>query len=208
MGIRCVSFLGQISQSVFHVLTSDVLERRLLPDRKLYTKRLILKRGFGKFPAWIRRFASGTKELIVEESLLDMHSQNLRVVTRNVGSLGKYATVIEYCAYTPNTLPGSTVINRALNIESNLNYTIRSPLIYFLSHRYRSTAKGALAGYEYVCNLYKERSPCTHPDSSRRPSATETFVNATKHRTKEARDFASNSLPRVVRADSGNFRDH
>ncbi|KAF8572362.1 hypothetical protein P879_00704 [Paragonimus westermani] len=189
-----------------HVLTEDVLERRILPNARLYTKRLLLKQGLGKFPVWLQRFLSGTRELVIEESIMDMREKRVEIVTRNIGSLGKYATAIEYCAYTPGTtVPPTTLITRSLFIESKLNSTIRSPLTYFLSHRYRSAAKASLSGYEYVCNLHNTRTIRTQTDSSMssRSKVSETIKTAARNRGREIREFSSNARPRVVMADSG-----
>ncbi|KAF7262638.1 hypothetical protein EG68_00076 [Paragonimus skrjabini miyazakii] len=191
-----------------HVLTEDVLERRILPDERLYTKRLLLKQGLGKFPVWLRRFLSGTRELVIEESVMDMRKKRVEIVTRNIGSLGKYATVVEYCAYTPSTtVPPATLITRTLSIESKFNSTIRSPLTYFLSHRYRSTAKASLSGYEYVCHLHNTRTvrPQTDSSISSRSKVNETIKTAARNRSRDIREFSSNARPRVVMADSGSL---
>ncbi|TPP64219.1 PRELI domain-containing protein 1 mitochondrial [Fasciola gigantica] len=191
-----------------HVLTEDVLERRIVPGRRLYTKRLIMKQGLGKFPGWLRRFLSGARELVIEESVLDMRSRQLDVVTRNVGSLGKYATVTEYCSYTAKSGSADiTTISRALTVESKLNPALRSPLTYFLTHRYQSSSKSSLLGYEYVCNA---RAPTcsTASTSNERTSLTEALKQATRNRSKEAREFAVHNLPRVVMADSRNYGDN
>ncbi|KAF6779239.1 hypothetical protein AHF37_01236 [Paragonimus kellicotti] len=116
-------------------------------------------------------------------------------------------TVIEYCAYTPSTtIPPTTLITRSLSIESKLNSTIRSPLTYFLSHRYRSAAKASLSGYEYVCHLHDTRTVRIQTDSSisSRSKVSETIKTVARNRSREIREF-SNARPRVVMADSGSL---
>ncbi|TGZ62372.1 hypothetical protein CRM22_007490 [Opisthorchis felineus] len=189
-----------------HVLTEDVVERRVLPGRKLYTKRLIIKQGLGKFPDWLRRFISGARELIVEESVMDMRSKRIDVITRNVGSLGKYATVIESCAYNPSpSVPGTTLVSRNVSIQSNLNAVLRSALVTFLISRYRSSSKASFLGFEYVCKFYDKGSSQLTSNLSSRPKVSDVIKNAARSRSKE---FAANTLPRVVAADSGPLKDN
>ncbi|GAA52446.1 PRELI domain-containing protein 1 mitochondrial, partial [Clonorchis sinensis] len=184
-----------IQRSKTHVLTEDVVERRVLPGRKLYTKRLIIKQGLGKFPGWLRRFISGARELIVEESVMDMRSKRIDVITRNVGNLGKYATVIESCAYNPSpSVPGATLINRNVSIQSNLNAVLRSALVTFLVSRYRSSSKASFLGFEYVCKFYGKDSSQLTSNLSSRPKVSDVIKNAARSRSKE---FAANTLPRV-----------
>lgn len=74
-----------------HVLHEDVLERVLIDDHTLYTKRILVKRGFGKIPFWLRKLLSNRKELIVEESIIDLEKKEILTKTRNFGGLARYA---------------------------------------------------------------------------------------------------------------------
>ncbi|KAA0184316.1 hypothetical protein FBUS_03056 [Fasciolopsis buskii] len=99
------------------------------------------------------------------------------------------------------------MISRVLTVESKLNPAIRSPLAYFLTHRYQSSSKSSLLGYEYVCNARAPINP-TSSTSNERTSFAETLKQATRHRSKEAREFAAHKLPRVVMADSHKYGDN
>ncbi|CAL8074063.1 unnamed protein product [Calicophoron daubneyi] len=191
-----------------HVLTEDVIERRLLPGWKLYTKRLMVKRSFGSIPGWLRRLIGGARELIVEESIVDMGSRRFEVVTRNVGTFTRYATILEYCLYSPSTsVSTDTTIFRALHVDVGSNHTLRYPITYFLSRRYPSKAKSALVGFEWVCQLHKGKTLQT-TEGFNHVKVADAIRNAAKTRTREAREFASSALPRVVQADTRRLNEN
>lgn len=79
-----------------HVLYEDVLERDLINDHTLYTKRLLVKQGFGKIPFWLQKVLSNRQELIIEESVIDLEKKTIRTLTRNFGGLSRYAVSLFY----------------------------------------------------------------------------------------------------------------
>ncbi|VDM02027.1 unnamed protein product, partial [Schistocephalus solidus] len=74
-----------------HVLFEDTLERSLIDSNTLYTKRIIMKQGFGSIPFWLRKILSNRHELMVEESIVDISARRITTITRNVGALARYA---------------------------------------------------------------------------------------------------------------------
>lgn len=195
-----------------HVLSEDVIERRMLPDGNLYTKRIIVKKGGGKIPLWLRRRLTGKHELVVEESLINPWQRRASTWTRNVGGLAKYAVVTEACSYSPDvstvhqsSLTSSpnevTKICRLMSIDSALASRIFYPLYMFLKHRYKVSAEASLKGYEYICKLYSNDS-CEAVTQTRQFLPHGLRESARKH-ARTAREFAAAAKPCVVAAESG-----
>lgn len=104
MGFCYIIILGTLSKSLCviyflalnfpfssHVLHEDVLERYLIDENKLYTKRVLVKKGFGHIPFWLRKILSNRQELIMEESIIDLEKKEILTSTRNFGGLSNYA---------------------------------------------------------------------------------------------------------------------
>lgn len=74
-----------------HVLHEDTLERVMINDHTIYTKRLMVKRGFGSIPFWLKKVLSNRQEVILEESIIDLKKKEILTSTRNLGGLSRYA---------------------------------------------------------------------------------------------------------------------
>lgn len=72
-----------------HVLSEDVLQRKILSDGKLYTKRILTKKAYGSLPNWVKKVVSGKQEIIIEESILDTNNKHIDMVSYNVGCMSK-----------------------------------------------------------------------------------------------------------------------
>lgn len=83
-----------ITISSSHVLHEDVIERFFLDEQRLYTKRLLVKKGFGNIPFWLRRILSNRQELILEESIIDLEKKEILTSTRNFGGLASFAVSV------------------------------------------------------------------------------------------------------------------
>ncbi|RTG86284.1 uncharacterized protein DC041_0001638 [Schistosoma bovis] len=73
-----------------HVLSEDVLERYLLSDGRLYTKRLLTKKISKRIPFWLLKFFPKGQVSVVEESIIDVNRQRVDVVSKNFGVYKKY----------------------------------------------------------------------------------------------------------------------
>ncbi|KAH8871849.1 Protein ups1 like [Schistosoma japonicum] len=73
-----------------HVLSVDVLERYLLPNGKLYTKRLVIKKISRRIPSWLLKYFPGGQVPVVEESIIDVNTKRIDVVSTNFGHYKKY----------------------------------------------------------------------------------------------------------------------
>ncbi|CAI2730441.1 unnamed protein product [Schistosoma spindalis] len=183
-----------------HVLSEDVLERYLLSDGRLYTKRLLTKKISKRIPFWLLKFFPKGQVSVVEESIIDVNGQRVDVVSKNFGVYKKYLLVGEYCSLVPSDDHSVTKISRILSLESNLKGILRSALMKTSQTYYNSSYKDTYLGYMYLCNTcsntysLKERQSSTNdvPKSSVR-----TFS------TNETQEYTSSKLPRVVMADSG-----
>ncbi|VDD83116.1 unnamed protein product [Mesocestoides corti] len=176
-----------------HVLHEDTLERFLLDDHTLYTKRLLVKRSFGKIPLFLRNFLSNRQELIVEESVIDLRKKEIFTLTRNFGGLARYAVLVEECRYVPSLEdPSLTQIDRKFALQSALSSRVLYPLWSFLKRRYVHSAAKSLQGFRFVCQQFAgETSP--------QPS----LSSATSRAANRIKDFALNKRPRVLLAQAG-----
>ncbi|CDS35929.1 px19 protein [Echinococcus multilocularis] len=176
-----------------HVLHEDVLERRLIDDHTLYTKRIIVKRGFGKIPFWLRKLLANRKELIVEESIIDLGKREILTRTRNFGGLARYAVLTEDCRYVPMLRdPSSTQIDRYFVLQSSLGVKILHPLWSFLKRRYTNSAERSLQGYRFICQQFAGQLD-SHPNTVLSPSKIACRL----------KDFALNKRPRLLLAQAG-----
>eukprot|EP00108_Taenia_solium_P006016 TsM_000885900 transcript=TsM_000885900 gene=TsM_000885900 len=176
-----------------HVLHEDVLERFLIDDHTLYTKRILVKRGFGNIPFWLRKLLANRKELIIEESIIDLEKKEILTKTRNFGGLARYAVMTEDCLYVPMLRESSsTQINRHFVLQSSLGVKVLHPLWSFLKRRYTNSAERSLQGYRFICQQFAGQID-SHPGTVSSPSKI-------AHRLK---DFTLNKRPRLLHAQAG-----
>ncbi|KAM3176381.1 hypothetical protein ACTXT7_006591 [Hymenolepis weldensis] len=138
-----------------HVLHEDVLERYLIDENKLYTKRLLVKKGFGHIPFWLRKILSNRQELIMEESIIDLEKKEILTSTRNFGGLSNYAVLVENCRYAPSQNDSNaTAIARHVELKSALGTRVLYPLWSYLNRRYANSADKSLKGYQLICQQF------------------------------------------------------
>ncbi|XP_053388312.1 PRELI domain-containing protein 1, mitochondrial-like [Mercenaria mercenaria] len=101
-----------------HVLTEDVLERRI-EGHKLITKRIIMKKG--KVPSYLERFTGGVRNIhVIEESVLDLNEKTFVTYTRNI-DMQNVMSAHEKCSYRVNPKdPSNVLCERQLWSGSNI----------------------------------------------------------------------------------------
>lgn len=82
-----------------HVLSEDTIEREIREDGKLYSKRVLTKTN--RVPKWGERFFKAKFVCIIEESLVDPKSKELKTYTRNIG----FNKIMVRCVIAPFLLP-------------------------------------------------------------------------------------------------------
>jgi len=130
-----------------HVLSEDVVERRIDDSGRLITKRLLSKTN--KMPKWAERFLNTNRVLVVEESIVDPNSRTFVTFTRNVG-LKSYLTIEEKVTYT--VAPDNdhfTLTARQAWINSNM-FGISRAVQAFAVERFKHNCDKARKGYQLV----------------------------------------------------------
>ncbi|CAH8856338.1 unnamed protein product [Trichobilharzia szidati] len=184
-----------------HVLSEDVLERKFLPDGKLYTKRLVIKKISRRIPFWLLKFIPNGQVSVVEESIIDIKAKRIDVVSKNFGSYKKYVSVKEYCSLFPSQDDRSTTtFSRILSLESNVKSFLRSALMKTCHSYYSSSSNDTYLGYIHVCNMYRNT---LHPQKSSSLTNDTTKSSVRAGSAYGTREFTSSKLPRIVMADSG-----
>ncbi|CAH8524072.1 unnamed protein product [Schistosoma turkestanicum] len=182
-----------------HVLSEDVLERYILPDGKLYTKRLLIKKISKRIPFWMLRFFPRGQVSVIEESIIDVNGKRVDVVSKNFGAYKKYLHVGEYCSLVPSDDPSVTKISRTLSLESSLKGFLRSALMKTSQTYYNSSSNDTYLGYLYLCNMYSN----TAKSKERQSTNDMTKSSVRTGSTSGTQEYTSSKLPRVVMADSG-----
>ncbi|KAL7061715.1 hypothetical protein AAHC03_0266 [Spirometra sp. Aus1] len=187
-----------------HVLHEDTLERTLLDSNTLYTKRVIMKQGFGRIPFWLRKVLSNRQELMVEESIVDISARRITTITRNVGALARHAVVEERCEYFPlvrrpetsSSPQDCTQIERCLSAKSSLAAKVLYPLWAFLKMRYASSAEKSLLGFNHVCQMHSQNPSAVTTVATVHPSSLRDTARS------HIKELARTKRPRVVIAET------
>ena len=128
-----------------HVLSEDVLERRLISNGQLYTRRLLCKTN--PLPSWGRSiFKSHMKPVtyVVEESIVDPANQVMKIYAWNT-MYKNMMHVQERITITPHD--GKTEFFKEAWIDSSLT-GLRTVLKTFGTNRWKTNAKKAFYGFE------------------------------------------------------------
>ncbi|CAH8550567.1 unnamed protein product [Heterobilharzia americana] len=172
-----------------HVLSEDVLERRFLPDGKLYTKRLVIKIS-KRIPKFMLRFIPKGQVPVVEESIIDVKAKRIDVVSENFGSSKKYLSVKEYCSLVPSEDDHSaTQFARILIPGFSLKGFLRSAVMKAAHSYYNSSSKDTYMGYMHICKMY---SNTCH---SQKSNLQANDVPRSSVRAGGTREFTSSKLP-------------
>ena len=132
-----------------HVLSEDVLDRKITSKGQLYTRRLLSKTN--SLPKWGRAIFKNMTPMayIVEESVVDCSRKEMKVYTWNT-SHKTLMEVQECLTITPND-DGKTLVKKEGWIDSSLT-GLRTALRKFGKNRWNDNAKKAFLGYQNVVN--------------------------------------------------------
>lgn len=159
-----------------HVLSEDVLHRKMLDDGKLYTKRVIGKTnplpkwGSTVFPSHLSKVC-----LVLEETLVDVRNRTMVSYAWNI-DYKNFMDVKEKVSMSEES-PGSTECLKEGWVDSSAR-GFRHVLRKFGMSRWRSNAVKAITGYENTLNKFYSNVPC--PEISSRNSLAESTVEAIK----------------------------
>ena len=157
--------LTRLATSSKHVLTEDVVQRRVDRNGCLLTKRLLSKTN--PCPRWAERLISARSLFIIEESIVDPVRKTLVTYTRNIGCLN-YMTIEEKVVYRP-TGPNDnwTVAERMAWIDSKYGYGISRAVQAFGYDRFRKNVAKATKGFQFVLDsMYGPKILSTPPFAS------------------------------------------
>lgn len=138
-----------------HVLSEDVLDRKVDSSGQLITKRLFVKTN--STPKWIERLMKTKNVHILEESIVDPIRQTLTTITRNLG-MTNLMTVQETCVYKPH--PENklwTIVERKASFDSKLAGLKRFAILRLSYERYKFNIKKTDAGFQQIINATSKR---------------------------------------------------
>ena len=153
-----VKYPNQYSQ---HVLSEDVLDRKLISNGQLYTRRLLTKTNH--LPSWGHIvFKSHMKNTvdIIEESIIDPSRQLMTIYTWNT-TYKHMMDVQEKMTITPSSGDRTEVLREGW-VDSSL-IGVRRVLRKFGSSRWKSNAKKAFLGFE---ETIKQNSGCSNVETN------------------------------------------
>jgi hypothetical protein len=131
-----------------HVLSEDIIDRKVDQDGQLITKRLFVKTN--SCPKWIERLMKTRNVHVLEESLVDPIRQTLTTITKNLG-MTNLMTVEEVCVYKPH--PDNnlwTIVERRTNFDSKLSGFKRLAILKLSFERYKYNIKKTDSGFQQV----------------------------------------------------------
>jgi hypothetical protein len=131
-----------------HVLSEDVIDRKVNPNGELVTRRLFVKTN--SCPKWVEKIMKTKNVQVLEESFVDPFRQTLTNITRNLG-MTNLMSVEETCVYKPH--PENkvwTVVERKTNFESKLTGIRRMALLTFGIERYKYNIRKTDTGFQQV----------------------------------------------------------
>lgn len=137
-----------------HVLSEDVLDRRVDTSGQLVTRRLFVKTN--SCPKWIERLMKTNKVHIIEDSIVDPIRHTLTTITRNLG-MTNLLSVEETCVYKHH--PENklwTVVQRHAKFDSKLSGIRRIALLKCGFERYKFNIKKADSGFQQVISKLQQ----------------------------------------------------
>lgn len=131
-----------------HVLTEDVLSRKIDSNGKLLTRRLLSKTT--KAPRWAEKvgLVQSTVCFIIEESIVDPVNKLLTTYTKNIG-MKNICLVDEKVIYKVASDVKHTSMLRYARFESNM-YGLSRPIQVFALERFKSSINKAAKGFQVV----------------------------------------------------------
>ena len=191
-----------------HVLTEDVIHRRVIRDGRLFTKRLLMKTNSA--PKWTERFLPAKHVFIIEESIIDSKTKTLTTYTRNIG-LQHLLTLEEKVVYkTDHEHQQQTICERQAWINSAF-YGLSSAIQRLGLERYKQNIKKAYKGFnltlESIFDSAVRNRPISDCNSNSQlsiPTINPIFKERLRQSATKASEFAKSNIPTVIAAtDSG-----
>lgn len=133
-----------------HVLSEDVIDRKINPNGQLVTRRLFVKTN--SCPKWVEKIMKNKNVQVLEESFVDPFRQTLTTITRNLG-MTNLMSVEETCVYKPH--PENkvwTVVERSTNFDSKLTGIKKLAVLTFGTERYKYNIRKTDTGFQQVIN--------------------------------------------------------
>lgn len=132
-----------------HVVSADVVDRNIGGDGRLYTTRLLLKKG--KIPAWSTRFLGNIGEsYIVETSVVDREKMEMETITRNLDHT-KIMTVKETQTYRSGRGAGDvTEVTTRAEIISQLGWGLTNQIEGFGYKKFRENIMKSRQGMAFI----------------------------------------------------------
>ena len=137
-----------------HVLSEDILDRKIDQDGQLITKRLFVKTS--SCPKWIERLMKTRNVHVLEESFLDPIRQTLTTTTKNLG-MTNLMSVEEVCVYRQHPENNLwTIVERRTNFDSNLSGFKRLAILKLSLERYKYNITKTDSGFQQVIRKLQE----------------------------------------------------
>lgn len=141
-----------------HVLSEDVLSRKITDSNVLVTKKLLVKERTFPIPKWAEKFVTFKNVFVLEESHCDRDNKTLTSFTRNISST-KLMTVVEKCVYTQDpSNPGQTLCTKQAHIYSPLLFGAGSAIEQFAVKRFKKNADKATMGLNWILDKFQVKN--------------------------------------------------
>lgn len=138
-----------------HVLSEDIIDRKIDQNGQLVTKRLFVKTS--SCPKWIERLMKTKNVHVLEDSIVDPLKQSITTITKNLGMRNLMA-VEEVCVYKPH--PENkiwTIVERKTEFDTNLSGFKRLAILRLTLERYKYNIKKTDSGFlQVIKKLFKE----------------------------------------------------
>ena len=173
-----------------HVLTEDVVERKICGNQ-LLTKKLICKTS--SFPKWADSFVGKFHEVyLIEESILDIKAKTLQTYTRNI-SLQNVMKTDEKCVYSASAgNQEATLCQREACFDSKI-CGFGGMIASYGLQKYIKNIIRTSNGYNYVLtSLFGSKTPDA---KLKRSGKTDTSSN---RKTKITGNYGSHAIQRPV----------
>ncbi|KAH9426043.1 preli-like [Dermatophagoides pteronyssinus] len=193
-----------------HVLTEDVIHRRVNRDGRLFTKRLLMKTNSA--PKWTERFLPANHVFIIEESIVDSKAKTLTTYTRNIG-LQHLLTLEEKVVYKiDHEHQQQTICERQAWIQSAF-YGLSSAIQRLGLERYKQNIKKAYKGFnltlETIFDSVNRNKTIVDIGNSQLPipSFNPIFKERLRQSATKASQFAKSNIPTVIAAAGSDDQD-
>ncbi len=136
-----------------HVFSEDFVERKLLDDGRLYTKRVLTKTN--RMPKWGRHLLSVHSVPMIEEAVCDPKAMTLTTYTRNI-TFRYLMSVTERVTFSPDLEnEDATLANKEVWINSEV-FGLHAAIRSFGIDRFKRNALRATKGFDWVLEGNRE----------------------------------------------------